>query len=100
MRMVKGLALILPFAAASGGVACNFCGADEQRAVNVGTGIDSLSVVVGGVPRKVEAVGRLIPQDIGEAEFGFVYNTIEGSRSGEGIALTLGGRDPITDDIV
>jgi hypothetical protein len=100
MRMLKYFCLALALAATSGGIACNYCGAEEQRSVNIGSGVDSLSVVIGGVPRKVEGLGSISPREIGDPEFNFVYNTVEGSRSGEGIALSLGGRDPLTDEVV
>lgn len=79
---------------------CNYCGADEQHAVNFGTGIDGLTVVRDGATRRIEVSGRASSPPIQQSAFDFVFNTIEGSRTGEGIALTFGGPDPVTDETV
>ena len=75
------------------------CCGSEQRAVTVSAS-DSLTVTRNGTTRKVEIVTRLDETQGSASSFDFVYNTIEGSRNGEGIALTLSGVDPVSDEVV
>ena len=75
------------------------CGADEQYAVTV-SAPDSLVVTRDGVTRRVEIVTRLAQQDVSPATFGFVYDVIEGSTSGEGVALTMSGIDAVSNEVV
>jgi hypothetical protein len=75
------------------------CGADEERAVTV-SAPDSLVVTRGGSARRIEFVTRIDEQQVSPATFDFVFNTVEGARSGEGIALTLSGIDPTTNEAV
>jgi hypothetical protein len=79
---------------------CNYCGADEQHAVNIGTVIDGLTVVRDGTTRSIAVSGRATSPPVQRSAFDFVFSTIEGSRTGEGIALTFGGPDPVTDETV
>lgn len=80
-------------------IATTGCCGSEQRAVTV-SAPDSLTVTRNGSTRKVEIVTRLDETQGSASSFEFVYNTIEGSRSGEGIALTLSGVDPVSDEVV
>jgi hypothetical protein len=89
--------LIVTTAALSG---CNYCGADEQHAVNLGAGLEGLTVVRDGVTRKIDVVSRLTSPPAEGSKFDFVFNTIEGSSTGEGIALTISGPDPVTDETI
>jgi hypothetical protein len=75
------------------------CGADEVHAVTV-SAPDSLVVVANDATRKIEVVTRLTENEASPAAFRFVYNTIEGSAGGEGVALTLSGLDPATNETV
>ena len=75
------------------------CGADEERAVTVSS-IDSLVVARDGPVRRVGVVTRLTEAEASAPRFAFVFNTLEGSSGGEGIALTLSGLDPATDEVV
>jgi hypothetical protein len=77
--------------------ACS-CG-DDQLAVTI-SGPDLLTVTRGGVTRKVETGAQLTVPPANPSTFAFVYNTLEGSTSGDGLALTLSGRDPVTDELV
>jgi hypothetical protein len=76
------------------------CNADEERAVTV-SAPDSLTVTPsGGAARKVEIVTRLTQFDLPGSTFAYVFNSIETAAGGEGIALTLSGRDATTDELV
>ena len=75
------------------------CGAEEERAVTVWAP-DSLTVIGDGVTRRIASVIRLTEPPASPSTFQFVYNTIEGSTSGEGIALSLSGNDPVSDELV
>jgi len=75
------------------------CGAEEEHAVTV-SAPDSLTVAVDGATRRVEAITRLDESQVDPSTFEFVFNTIEGSRSGEGIALTLSGTGPTQNELV
>ena len=89
----------LGFAATIAISGCNYCGADEQHSISVGsTGGEGLTVVRDGATRKIDVVSSLSSPPAERSRFDFVFNTIEGSRSGEGIALTFSGPDPVTDE--
>jgi hypothetical protein len=74
------------------------CGGDEQHSVTV-SAPDSLVVTRDGATRRVEVVTQLTETQVRSPTFQFVFNTIEGSTSGEGIALTLSGNDPVSDEL-
>jgi len=75
------------------------CGGDEQHAVTV-SAPDSLTVTRDGATRRVEIVTRLTQPEVSPSIFQFVFNTVEGATSGEGIALTLSGIDPVSNELV
>lgn len=75
------------------------CGADEEHAVTVSSP-DSLTVTRDGAARRIEVVTRLDQTQVSPPTFEFVFNTIEGSTSGEGIALSLSGTDPTSNELV
>ena len=80
---------------------CNYCGADEQHAVNFGTaGGEGLTIVRDGATREIDIVSRLTSPPAEGSKFDFVFNTIDGSTGGEGIALAFSGPDPVTDETV
>jgi hypothetical protein len=75
------------------------CGADEEHAVTVSSP-GSLTVTRDGTARQVEFVTRLDETQVSPSTFQFVFNTIEGSTSGEGVALSLSGTDPTSNELV
>jgi hypothetical protein len=75
------------------------CGAEDQLSVST-FAPDPVTVTRDGATRKIETIGQLTSPPIEASRFQFVYNTLEGSSSGKGLALTFSGRDPVTDDIV
>src|SRR6476469_4657871 len=76
------------------------CGADEQHAVTITTGIDSLTVTRDGVARKISSVTRATVPPTSPPTFEFVFNTLEGNTIGDGIALSAGGDDPLSEEFV
>jgi hypothetical protein len=76
------------------------CGNDEQHAVTISTGQDSLTVTRDGVARKVGSVSRATVPPTSPPTFEFVFNTLEGNTIGDGIALSVGGDDPVTGELV
>lgn len=87
----------LAFAASVAVSGCN-CGAQEQRALTVSSA--SLTLGGDGAPRQMAPVIRLTEVETDPSSFRFVFNTIEGSASGEGIALSISGTDPSSDELV
>ena len=75
------------------------CGADEQHAVTFSSA-DSLTVTRDGVARKIGVVNRLTAPPVSPSSFEVVFNTVEGSTSGDGVVLTLSGNDPVSDELV
>src|SRR6185436_15569521 len=76
------------------------CG-PETRGVTFSTPNGSLTLVRDGVTRHInESAGRFTEFDHRPEDFQFVYNTIEGSTTGEGIRLSIGGDDPTTNEQV
>ena len=56
---------------------CNYCGADEQHSVSVGSaGGEGLTVVRDGATRRIEVTGRATSPPIERSAFDFVFNTI------------------------
>ncbi len=77
---------------------CSFCG-PEQHAVMTSGG----NLTLGGdvATRAIQYVTyRLTEPPATHDAFQFVFNTLEGSTNGEGVALTLSGTDAITQEIV
>ncbi|MFL5594476.1 MAG: hypothetical protein ACJ785_07685 [Gemmatimonadaceae bacterium] len=76
------------------------CGNHEQHAVTISTGPDALTVTRDGVARKLESVIRATTPPTSPPTFEFVYNTLQGSTIGDGIALSVSGDDPVTGELV
>jgi len=77
---------------------CNWCGPEQHAITTSSTGL-----TMGGdiETRQVQYVTyRLTEPPASHDRFQFVFNTLEGSRNGEGVALTLSGTDAITQEIV
>lgn len=88
---VFGLAVI--------GTMSGCCDAEEQRSVSIGSP-GQLTVVMGGTTLHAGTASRLSDPPANPATVQFVFNILEGSTSGEGITLTAGGNDPVTDQLV
>ena len=80
--------------------ACNYCGAEEEHAITISAGLEGVNVVRDGTTRRIEVVNHATSPPTNASSFDFVFNALEGSRTGEGIALSFGGNDPVTDEIV
>jgi hypothetical protein len=77
------------------------CGANrEQRAITISSGVDSLTVLREGGTLRISNVLRASVPPNSPSQFDFAFNTLEGATSGEGIALSLSGNDPVTDELV
>jgi hypothetical protein len=81
------------------GVSACICGGDDQLSVST-FAPDPITVTRDGATRKIETIGQLSSPPLDGSRFQFVYSTLEGASSGEGLALTFSGRDPVTDDVV
>ena len=89
---------VLAVAATIASNGCNYCG-PEQHAITT----SSNSLTMGGDidTRQIQYVTyRLTEPPASHDAFQFVFNTLEGSTNGEGVALTLSGTDAITQEIV
>ena len=85
-------------AATIAGTGCNYCG-PEQHAIT--TSANTLMLGGGIATRQIQFVTyRLTEPPASHDAFEFVFNTLEGSTNGEGVALTLSGTDAITQEVV
>ena len=77
---------------------CNACG-PEQHAIT--TGANAL-MMGGDIPtRQIQfATYRLTEPPARHDEFQFLFNTLEGSTNGEGVAFTISGTDATTQQVV
>jgi hypothetical protein len=77
---------------------CNYCG-PEQHAIT--TSANTLMLGGGIATRQIQFVTyRLTEPPATHEQFEFVFNALEGSTSGEGVALTLRGTDALTQEVV
>jgi hypothetical protein len=77
---------------------CNSCG-PEQHAIT--TGSSGLSMGGGIANRTIQYVTyHLTEPPANHADFQFLFNTLEGSTSGEGVAFTLTGTDAVTQQVI
>jgi hypothetical protein len=76
------------------------CGAEEEHVVSISPGVDSLTLTRDGVARKFGTVARATVPPTSPPTFEFVFNTLEGNTIGDGIALSVGGDDPVTNELV
>jgi hypothetical protein len=85
-------------AATIANIGCNYCG-PEQHAIT--TSANTLTLGGDFGTRQIQFVTyRLTEPPASHDAFQFVFNTLEGSANGEGVALTLSGTDAITQEIV
>jgi hypothetical protein len=91
-RLIATLALVTPIALTG----C--CGADEQHAVNVSTA--GLTLVRDGVTTQITSSARATVPPVSPPTFQFVYNTLQGNTIGDGVALSVGGNDPVSDELI
>ena len=85
-------------AAAIANTGCNACG-PEQHAITTSAN----ALMMGGdiATRQIQYVTyRLTEPPATHEAFQFVFNTLEGSTNGEGVALTFTGTDAITQEVV
>jgi hypothetical protein len=88
----------LVIAATIASTGCNFCG-PEQHAIT--TSATALTMAGDIEAREIQyAIQRLTEPPATHDAFQFVFNTLEGSRTGEGVALAFSGTDAITQEIV
>jgi hypothetical protein len=88
----------LVVAATIASTGCDYCG-PEQHAITT----SASTLMLGGdiATRQIQFVTyRLTEPPASHDAFEFVFNTLEGSTNGEGVALTLQGTDAITQEIV
>ena len=77
---------------------CNACG-PEQHAIT--TGSNNLTMAGDVASRQIQYVTyRLTQPPATRDEFQFLFNTLEGSTSGDGVAFTLKGTDAVTQEVV
>ncbi|HUR00070.1 MAG TPA: hypothetical protein VM166_11495 [Gemmatimonadaceae bacterium] len=86
------------FAATIATTGCNYCGPEQHAVTTSSSGLS----MGGSVPaRTVQYVSyRLTEPPAAHDDFQFVFNTLEGSTSGDGVAFTLSGTDAITQENV
>ncbi|MDB4916747.1 MAG: hypothetical protein JWM95_4391 [Gemmatimonadetes bacterium] len=97
MKMAQSWLAAFGFTLALSAGACN-CG-PEQHAVTVSSR-DSLTVTSNGPVRRIGFVNGLTETLVLPSAFQFVFSTIGGSASGEGIALSFSGTDPKSNELV
>jgi len=78
---------------------CNGCG-PEQHAITT-TSPNNFTLGLPAVSRQVQFVNRRLTEPPATHEdFQFIFNTLEGSTNGEGVAVTWSGTDAGTQEIV
>lgn len=98
MQTARRWTAAIGLAATLGTTGC-LCGAEEEHAFTV-SAPDSLVVTRDGTTRRIETVVRVAENQLATSTFQLVFNTLEGTPSSEGIALSLSGHDPVTDELV
>jgi hypothetical protein len=77
---------------------CNYCG-PEQHAIT--TSANTLMMSGGITTRQIQYVTYNLTEPPASHDlFQFVFNALEGSTNGEGVAFTLKGTDAITQEVV
>jgi hypothetical protein len=89
---------VLVVAATIANSGCNYCG-PEQHAITTSAN----TLMMGGdvATRQIQFVNRRLTEPPATHDvFQFLFNTLEGSTNGEGVAFTLSGTDAVTQEIV
>lgn len=95
---MKWLSVLLIVAATTANTGCNYCG-PEQHAIT--TGSSGLSMGGDIANRTIQYVTyHLTEPPARHSEFQFLFDALEGSTNGEGVAFTLRGSDAITQEVV
>ena len=76
------------------------CLGREEHAVTLSAGSEGLTLIADGVGRRIPVEWRFTSNQAAPSEFDFVVDAIDGSKAGEGVALTVTGSDPTTSDYV
>ena len=98
MKMTRLLIPAVALSTGFGSSGCNLCG-PEQHAINTSANTLTLGGEFG--TRQIQFVNIHLTQPPATADdMDFLFNTLEGSTSGDGIALTFSGTDAITQEIV
>lgn len=79
------------------GCLCNF---PDDHAVTFSAGNEGLTLVVDGAPRRVPVETHLTSNQLSSAALDDVVDALEGSRDGEGVALSFSGFDSMTNEFV
>ena len=85
------------FATASS--AC-LCGNREEHAVTLSAGSEGLTLIADGIGRRIPIEWQFTSNQASPSSFEFVVDAIDGSKAGEGVALTVTGSDPTSGDFV
>jgi hypothetical protein len=95
---MKPLSAVVLLAATSLNTGCSACG-PEQHAIT--TGSSGLSMGGGVANRTIQYVTyHLTEPPASHNDFHFLFDALEGSTNGEGVAFTLRGQDAITQEYV
>jgi hypothetical protein len=84
-----------------GTIAATGCHCEGEQQNVVVSSPAGLTLTADGVERHLTVpVTRLTEFHITRPAFRFLYNTLEGSNNGEGVAFGVTGTDPVTNDVV
>jgi hypothetical protein len=98
MKITRWLIPVFAVTTGSATNGCSLCG-PEQHAITTSANTLTLGGEFG--TRQIQFVNlRLTEPPASGDQMDFVFNTLEGSTSGEGVALTFSGTDAITQEIV
>ena len=82
---------------ATTGCLCNF---PDDHAVTFSAGNEGLTLVADGVPRRVAVETHVTSNQLSASALDDVVSALEGSRDGEGVALSFSGFDQVTNEYV
>jgi len=97
MRFTHFLFPVLAVATGSVSGGCNLCG-PEQHAITT----SATTLTMGGdiTERQIQFVNRRLTEPpASHQDFQFLFNTLEGSTNGEGVAFTFSGTDAVTQEV-
>jgi len=96
MSIRKWALTVFALALSTGASAC-LCGNREEHAVTLSAGSEGLTLIGDGVGRRIPVEWQFTSNQASPSEFEFVVNAIDGSKAGEGVALTVTGSVPGSD---